>query len=213
MGLFGKKERLKPLDDIKRLPVVVSSANPDKVREIISVFLVPSIDLRPRPQDLQDIEEDGVTLEDNARLKALSATKHAGVAAVADDTGMFVNALDGLPGVRTARYAGQDATDARNIEKLLDALKGIEDRTAKFSTIALLMYPTGREVIAEGETFGVIAEEPRGTNGWGYDPVFIPEEGDGRTFAEMTNEEKHALSHRGRAFRLLAKKLNDAALV
>ena len=129
-----------------------------------------------------------------------------GTAAVADDTGLAVDALGGAPGVHSARYAGDDATYADNVEKLLGALAGVEApaRTARFSTVALAHWPDGREVAAIGEVEGVIATEARGAAGFGYDPLFVPIEGDGRTFAEMSAEEKHRVSHRGRAFRTLA---------
>jgi XTP/dITP diphosphohydrolase len=129
-----------------------------------------------------------------------------GLPAIADDTGLAVDALDGAPGVYSARYAGEDATYADNVEKLLGALAGVEAsaRTARFSTVALAHWPDGRDVAAIGEVEGTIAGEARGTGGFGYDPLFVPDEGDGRTFAEMSADEKHRVSHRGRAFRTLA---------
>jgi XTP/dITP diphosphohydrolase len=126
--------------------------------------------------------------------------------AIADDTGLEVDALGGAPGVYSARFAGPDATYADNVARLLERLAGVEprNRTARFSTVAVAHWPDGREVAAIGEVDGTIAEAPRGSQGFGYDPVFVPAEGDGRTFAEMAAAEKHALSHRGRAFRTLA---------
>jgi XTP/dITP diphosphohydrolase len=135
----------------------------------------------------------------------MSATQ---MPALADDTGLFVDALDGDPGVHTARYAGASATDADNRAKLLRELSG-KSRSARFVTVALLLYPDGREIVAEGVCEGTIAESERGARGFGYDPLFIAREGDGRTFAEMTVEEKHELSHRGRAFRALAERLRS----
>ena len=125
---------------------------------------------------------------------------------MADDTGLEVDALGGAPGVWSARYAGDDATYDDNVQKLLRELQGVpaERRTARFTTVALVRWPDGREVAAIGNVEGDIVEAPQGSEGFGYDPVFRPAEGDGRTFAEMTSEEKHAVSHRGRAFRTLA---------
>jgi XTP/dITP diphosphohydrolase len=123
---------------------------------------------------------------------------------VADDTGLEVTALGGAPGVRSSRYAGEDASYADNVAKLLGALEGAQDRRARFRTVALTSFPDGREVLAEGVVEGVITEAPRGHEGFGYDPVFAPEGGGGRTFGEMTSEQKNELSHRARAFRELA---------
>ena len=187
--------------------LVLASANPDKVSEITEV-LGGLVDLDPRPEGLPDILEDGDTLEANARLKALAVCEATGRAAVADDTGLEVDALDGAPGVHSARFAGDDASYTDNLDRLLTELDGIPDgrRTARFKTVALVRYPDGREVMATGIVEGTIAGRPSGAAGFGYDPVFVPVEGDGRTFAEM-GDEKHSLSHRGRAFRTLARHL------
>ena len=187
--------------------LVLASANPDKVSEITEV-LGGLVDLDPRPEGLPDILEDGDTLEANARLKALAVCEATGRAAVADDTGLEVDALDGAPGVHSARFAGDDASYADNLDRLLTELDGIPDgrRTARFKTVALVRYPDGREVMATGTVEGTIAGRPSGAAGFGYDPVFVPVEGDGRTFAEM-GDEKHSLSHRGRAFRTLVRYL------
>ena len=134
-----------------------------------------------------------------------------GTRGVADDTGLEVEDLGGAPGVYSARYAGEEATYADNVAKLLAALAGVDGpRRARFRTVAVASWPDGREVVAEGAVEGAIALEARGEGGFGYDPVFIPDEGDGRTFAQMTAEEKHRLSHRGRAFRALADRLHLA---
>jgi XTP/dITP diphosphohydrolase len=164
------------------------------------------VELVPRPDDVPDVDETGTTLEDNARLKAAALCAATGLPAVADDTGLEVDALGGAPGVHSARYAGDDATYADNVRKLLDALVGVDEpaRTGRFRTVALARWPDGREVAAIGEVDGVIATEARGDGGFGYDPVFVPVEGDGRTFGEMSGAEKHSVSHRGRAFRTLA---------
>jgi XTP/dITP diphosphohydrolase len=137
------------------------------------------------------------------------------MAAVADDTGLEVDALDGAPGVYSARYAGEDATYADNVAKLLQALATRPDeggeRRARFKTVALAAFPDGTEAWAEGVMEGTIAPAPRGDHGFGYDPVFVPAGGDGRTFAEMAPVEKDAVSHRGRAFRALADLLAQRA--
>lgn len=189
--------------------LVCASANPDKVAEITAV-LDGIVELVPRPVGLADVAENAPDLEGNARLKASAVSEAAGEAAVADDTGLEVDALNGAPGVHSSRYASDDASYADNVAKLLRELEGLAaaDRTARFRTVALVRWPGGRELSAEGTVPGRIAGEIRGERGFGYDPVFIPDEGDGRTFAEMTAEEKHALSHRGRAFRALAAALD-----
>jgi XTP/dITP diphosphohydrolase len=188
--------------------LVLATANPDKAAEIRAVLHDAGLDVElvPRPGDVPDVDETGSTLEDNARLKAVALCAATGLPAVADDTGLEVDALGGAPGVRSARYAGDGVTYADNVAKLLRELAGVEagDRTARFSTVALARWPDGREVAAIGEVEGVIVPEPRGGGGFGYDPVFLPAEGDGRTFAEMSPAEKHRISHRGRAFRTLA---------
>ncbi len=168
------------------------------------------MELVPRPEDVPDVVEDGETLLDNARLKARALVVATGLAAVADDTGLEVDALDGAPGVYSARYAGEGVTYADNVAKLLTELAARPEgvaRTARFRTVAMASFPDGSELWAEGAVEGTIATEPVGTGGFGYDPVFVPSEGDGRTFAEMTPSEKNAISHRGRAFRALAAAL------
>jgi XTP/dITP diphosphohydrolase len=186
--------------------LVLASANPDKAREIAEILA--DHQLEPRPAGVPDVEETGATLEENARLKAVALVEATGTAAVADDTGLEVSALDGAPGVYSARYAGEGATYADNVAKLVAALDGAADRRARFRTVALARFPDGSEVVAEGVVEGTIIDAPRGDAGFGYDPVFVPDEGDGRTFAEMTPEEKHAVSHRGRAFRAQDAKLD-----
>lgn len=187
------------------LTLVCASANPDKVAEIAAILT--DVELLPRPPEVPDIVEDAATLEGNARLKAMAIAAACGRPAVADDTGLEVAALGGAPGVYSARYAGEAATYADNCVKLLDALRGLPDRRARFRTVAIVVWPDGRDVAIDGTCDGTIAERARGDRGFGYDAVFVPDEGDGRTFAEMTAEEKHALSHRGRAFRALLSAL------
>ena len=189
-----------------RARLVCASANPHKVAEI-ATLLGDVVELVPRPPDVPDVVEDADTLEGNARLKAAAIAAATGAPAVADDTGLEVAALGGLPGVRTARYAGEQATDADNRAALLQALAGVGDRRARFRTVAMVVWPDGRELSVDGVCRGSIATAERGTRGFGYDSLFVPDDGDGRTFAEMAEDEKHDLSHRGRAFRALLTEL------
>ena len=194
---------------------VLASANPDKAREITTVLADAAVDIEllPRPDHVPDVDETGDTLQENARLKAEALCAATGMPAIADDTGLEVDALGGAPGVRSARFAGDDATYADNVHLLLERLRDVPEdgRGARFATVALARWPDGREVAAFGEVTGTIATHEQGREGFGYDPVFVPDEGDGRTFAEMTPQEKHALSHRGRAFRTLADGLKIVA--
>jgi XTP/dITP diphosphohydrolase len=153
-----------------------------------------------------DVVEDADTYLGNARLKATAIATAAGAPALADDSGLEVDALDGAPGVHSARFSGPGATYATNVDRLLRDLDGVPDqrRTARFRCVIVVQWPDGREVDVEGVVEGRIAFDRVGAGGFGYDPVFIPDEGDGRTFGEMTRDEKHALSHRGRALRALA---------
>ncbi|MGQ0802429.1 MAG: RdgB/HAM1 family non-canonical purine NTP pyrophosphatase [Actinomycetota bacterium] len=188
---------------------VLATANPDKAREIEEVLRDLDIELVERPADVPEVEETGETLEDNARLKATALCAATGLPAIADDTGLEVEALGGAPGVHSARYAGAGAGYEANVARLLAELDGLplERRTARFSTVAVARWPDGLEVAALGSVEGLITAAPRGANGFGYDSVFVPVAGDGRTFGEMTTEDKHAHSHRGEAFRTLAQGL------
>ena len=187
------------------MKLVLATANPDKAREIADAL--SGFELVPRPAEVPDVDESADTLQGNARLKAQALCAATGEPAVADDTGLEVEALDGRPGVHSSRFAGPHATYADNVAKLLADLQGVENRRARFRTVALVCFPDGREVAAEGTVDGMITTEARGDEGFGYDPVFVPDEGVGRTFAEMTLSEKQAVSHRGRAFRALAEAL------
>jgi XTP/dITP diphosphohydrolase len=190
---------------------VLATANAHKAAEIREILAELSLTLLDRPSEIPEVVEDGETLEDNALLKARALVEATGRAAIADDTGLFVDALDGEPGVYSARYAGENATYADNVDKLLDALAGVEAtrRSARFKTVAAVAYPDGSWFVVDGELEGSIAEAPAGTNGFGYDPIFVPEGTKGRTLAELTSEQKHALSHRGNAFRALAEALAE----
>ncbi len=189
--------------------LVIASANPDKVAEIAIVLEGAAI-LLPRPEEMADVVEDGATLEENARLKASAVCTFTNKPSVADDTGLEIDALGGAPGVYSARFAGDDATYEQNLEKVLIELEGVpmDQRTARFRTVALIRYPDGSELIANGTVEGHINENPLGDEGFGYDPLFVPVEGNGTTFAQM-GVEKHKFSHRGRAFRSLGLKLKE----
>ena len=220
------------------LPLVLATQNADKVREIVEIFVqrwgVPlaayslegiafvldtpeqiatSVAGLRLPEAPPDVEETGSTLEENARIKARALVDALGLPAVADDTGLEVDALGGAPDVHSARYAGEHATYGENVAKLvhaLDVAAAVDDRrAARFATVALARWPEGREISTRGVVEGRIAVQPAGTGGFGYDSVFVPREGDGRTFAEMAPDEKHAISHRGRAFRALAQQLDE----
>jgi len=195
------------------LRLVLASANPDKAAEIAAI-LGSAVELLPRPPEVPDVDETGVTLEENARLKAVALVEATGEAAVADDTGLEVDALDGAPGVWSARFAGEHATYADNVAKLLAELADVPParRTARFRTVALLRHPDGREVVAEGAVDGTIAEVATGEGGFGYDPVFVPAGGDGRTFAQLTPADKNQTSHRARAFQALLPLLSSVDL-
>ena len=186
--------------------LVCASANPSKVAEIMGI-VGDAIELLPRPVDVPDVVEDSGTLIGNARLKATAIAAASGLPGIADDTGLEVAALDGQPGVDTATYAGPGASDEDNWTKLLAALGDEKDRRARFRTIAMVVWPDGAELFAEGTCEGLIVSPPRGDAGFGYDGVFAPAAGDGRTFAEMAREEKQAISHRGKAFSSLVQRL------
>lgn len=182
--------------------LVCASANPKKVEELSR--LLPSwVTLLPRPDNVGDVEETAPTLEGNATIKAVEIAHAAGDWSLADDTGLLVDALHGEPGVRSARFAGDNASDADNRALLLRRLEGMSNRVARFRTVLAVVHPSGEMHFVSGECVGHIAEAERGDNGFGYDSIFIPDDGDGRTFAEMSADEKDALSHRGRALREL----------
>lgn len=157
---------------------------------------------------LTDVEETGTTFEENAELKAMSGCRESGMPCIADDSGLVVDALNGEPGVYSARYAGEHGNDERNNEKLLENLKDVPaaQRTAKFVSAVCCVFPDGRRLMVRGECAGIIGCEKRGENGFGYDPLFYVGE---KTFAELSAAEKDSLSHRGNALRKLAAQLPD----
>ncbi len=196
--------------------IVLASANPKKAVELQELLDGSGLDLQvvARPPDLAVPEEDAPDFLGNARLKAVAVAEATGEWAIADDSGLVVDALGGEPGVRSARYAGEDATDDQNLDLLLQRLAEAgattpEQRTARFRSSVVVRSADGRELVAEGAVEGRIIDERRGAGGFGYDPVFVPDDGDGRTFAEMSADEKHAISHRGRALRDLLPRLAE----
>jgi XTP/dITP diphosphohydrolase len=189
---------------------VLATFNRDKAAELHALLALPGVTLVPLADwpGATAPEEHGRTLLENARIKARAAVALTGLPAIADDTGLEVDALAGAPGVHAARYAGPGATYADNVAKLLRELAGVPaaERTARFRTVCIAAWPDGRELHAEGVLEGVIGETPRGTNGFGYAPVFLPAGGT-RTYAELGDAEKNAMSHRARAVRGLAEQL------
>jgi len=185
--------------------VVIATKNADKIPEIAAVLsqVLPDLEIVTN-LEFPDVDETGSTLEENALLKARSAAEATGLASIGDDTGLEVDALEGRPGVHTARFAGPDATYADNRTKLLADLAGIGERTARFRTAVAFTDPDGTEFVVSGSVEGRIAESERGSGGFGYDPVF---EVDGTTFSEMGEDFKNSISHRARALAALADRL------
>lgn len=183
--------------------LVIASKNRDKIAEIEAVLLTTGLaDEVVQGLDWDDVEEIGATLEENALLKARAVMEATGLPSLADDTGLEVAALEGAPGVHTARFAGEAARYEDNVAKMLEVMRGQDERSARFRTVVALVFPDGVEILAEGSVDGTITSEARGIDGFGYDPVF---EVDGQTLAEMGVEEKNKLSHRARAIRALAE--------
>lgn len=200
-------------DRARRTQLVLATRNPHKVREISELLSdtgLTVLSFRDLP-DLPEVEEDGETLEQNAVKKAATIAAVTGLPSLADDTGLEVDALDGAPGVVSARYAGAGATYHDNNRKLLSALAGVplSRRGASFRCVVALAVPGEPIRSVEGRTGGVILEEPRGQAGFGYDPLFLPD-GHDRTYAEMGPSEKNAVSHRGKAVRAAAKLVREA---
>ena len=185
--------------------IVMATGNPGKIREIAALLAPLGAEIVAQSEfGVSSADETGDSFEANALIKARHAAEATGLPAIADDSGLCVDALDGRPGVHSARYAGEGATDAMNVDKLLQALDGVDDRGAGFQCVALFVEPgDGRVVSAHGEWRGSILTERRGEGGFGYDPVFLDPDS-GRASAELTPEEKNARSHRGQALRELA---------
>ncbi|OPZ60924.1 MAG: Non-canonical purine NTP pyrophosphatase [Deltaproteobacteria bacterium ADurb.Bin510] len=193
------------------MKLLAATNNAGKLAEIRSILADHGFEvISPAEAGLKlEVEEDGATFEANALKKAQAWRDLSGLAALADDSGLCVDALGGAPGVRTARYAGENASDEANYSLLLERLAGASDRAARFVCVIALCLPDGRSFVAQGECPGLITTAPRGAAGFGYDPVFL-DEATGLTFAELDSVTKNARSHRGRALQDLVAKLKTA---
>ena len=192
--------------------LLVATRNDHKLRELRE--LLPGVELDPLPAEVELPPEEALSFSENALGKARAAHAETGRPAIADDSGIEAHGLGGRPGVRSARYAGEDATDEENLSKLLDEVGAQDDRRVAYVAVIALVDEGGNESIFEGRCEGTLATEPHGTGGFGYDPAFIPDDtgpDDERTMAELSPEEKNAISHRGRAARELATHLGLGA--
>ena len=183
---------------------ILATKNKGKVKELKEIIKGADIITMDEAGFHEDIEEGGKTFEENALIKARAVSSALGVPTIADDSGLEVFALSMRPGIYSARYAGENATDADRVAKLLSEMEGREDRRARFVCAAALCMPDGREIVCRGETNGNLLLAPQGTGGFGYDPIFVPE-GFQKTFAEIPAEEKNKISHRRRAFDKLSE--------
>lgn len=188
--------------------IVLATTNKHKVSEFQEMLKGYNIELRSLADfgPIPEAVEDGETFDDNAYKKAHHTAKILGIPAIADDSGLCVDGLDGRPGVYSARYAGDNATDADNCSKLLQEMEGVEDRSARFHCVISIAVPSGPALTYEGSCDGVILREKRGSSGFGYDPLFYFEEF-GKSFAELSMEEKNRVSHRGKALAELREEL------
>jgi XTP/dITP diphosphohydrolase len=192
--------------------ILVATRNEHKLRELRE--LLPGVELDPLPPEIDLPPEEWESFAENALGKARAAQVATGRPAIADDSGIEAHGLDGRPGIRSARYAGEYATDAENLAKLLEEVGRQDDRRVAYVSVIALVDEGANESIFEGRCEGTLATEPRGTGGFGYDPAFIPDDtgaDDERTMAELSPEEKNAISHRGRAARALATHLGLGA--
>ena len=190
------------------MKLIIASNNAHKIYEIKKILsgkFDEILSLREAGIDHETVE-DGTTFMENAQKKAREIAEISGECALADDSGICVNALDGAPGIYSARFSGEHGNDEGNNLLLLEKLESATDRGAHYTCAMALVYPDGRSVEAEGYMYGEITKEPRGTRGFGYDPLFVYT-GETRTVAEMTDDEKNAISHRASALRLLLEKL------
>lgn len=193
--------------------IIAATKNKHKIEEIQAITKEFGMDVVSRADagvpDIE-VEEDGDTFEKNSEKKAREIMELCGEITIADDSGLMVDALDGAPGVISARFAGEDGNDLKNNEKLLKLLEDVppEKRTARFVSVITMVYPDGRKIVARGECKGHMIYQPKGSNGFGYDPLFVPD-GYDRTFAELTGEEKNRISHRAVALQNLRRKLEE----
>ncbi len=188
--------------------IIVGSRNKKKVAEIEVILSGLGVEVVPLPEDAPEVTEDGATFMDNACKKASVLAAALGENVLADDSGLEVSSLGGLPGVHSARFAGEHGNDAENIKKLLEMMGEADDRQAAFRCVIALADPNGVLITTEGICAGAITREPRGSGGFGYDPVFVPD-GRSETFAELPSEVKNSMSHRGRALKNFKDKLKN----
>ncbi len=196
---------------MEKQTIVAASRNKHKLQEMHAILKKYGMDIISRDDagvPAFEVEETGDTFEENSLIKAEEIVKSCGKITIADDSGLAVDALDGAPGVFSARYAGEPCDDAANNRKLLEVMKDIpeEKRTAKFVSVITMVYPDGRKLVARGECPGKIIFEERGNGGFGYDPLFVPD-GFEKTYAELTAEEKNTVSHRAKALAELERQL------
>lgn len=199
---YNKKDNIMKIEK-----AVIASRNSGKIeeiKEVLAKFGIMAISRDEFGIEKFEVEETGSTLEENSFIKAMAIFKIAGIPVIADDSGLEVDALNGRPGVYSARYAGDHCSMQDNRDKMLKELKGVpkDERTARFASVITMIFDNGDKISARGECEGMIAEEERGDKGFGYDPIFIPK-GYDITFAEMTQEEKNSISHRGKALNRL----------
>ena len=198
---------------MSRQVIVLATGNPGKVRELQQLLAESGYDIRPQSDyGTPDAIEDGLGFVENALIKARNASKHTGLPAIADDSGIAVDALNGAPGIYSARYAGEGATDAQNLQLLLENVESVPDGERRARFICLMVYVRHAEdptpIICQGAWEGTLLRQPQGENGFGYDPIFyVPEKG--CTSAELASEEKNALSHRGQALQCLVSQLKN----
>ena len=192
------------------MKIVLATGNKNKLREFQQILATDTLEIVPQSTfpDCPEVVEDGTTFEENALKKARAIAAHTGCIAMADDSGLEVDALMGEPGIYSARYAGEPRSDERTIELLLENMHRVcgAGRTAQFVCVIAVVTPQGQELVVQGLCRGRITDRPMGSDGFGYDPVFLDEQ-TGRTFAQLTSEEKNQISHRGRAVRELRDRL------
>ena len=193
---------------MEKQTMVVATGNAHKLREFAQIFTEYNVISQKQAGFDCDVEETGLTFAENALIKARAAAKALGLVALADDSGICVDALGGAPGVYSARYSGAHGDDKANREKLLSNLQGESNRNAHFTSAIALVYPNGKEIVVEGHTYGVILEKEAGEGGFGYDPLFFSDDLQ-KSFGEATAEEKNAVSHRFRALQALRVKLSE----
>lgn len=193
--------------------IVLATGNQGKVRELQQLLSDSDFNIVPQSDyDVPEAIEDGLGFVENALIKARNASRHSGLPAIADDSGIAVNALSGAPGIYSARYAGEGASDEDNLQLLLERMSGQTDRAARF--VCLMVYVSHADdplpIICQGEWWGALLDSPRGSNGFGYDPIFFVEEKN-CTSAELSSDEKNAMSHRGKALQCLVSQLTQQA--